>query len=541
MTAKLSLATTRPASPPPPSLVLLLDLALALGLFVLALGIRLPNLLTVPRFTDEQLDVLYTIPLYRHEAVPLVGWDPYNGALFSYLLALALWTIGPHAYTPRLLVLLLGAAAVAATYLLGRRLGGPLAGAVAGGLLATSATHVVVNSHVSWSNALTPLFVTVAVLTLLPAATHGSGVALALGGLLFGLALQTHPSVMTLLPGLALGLLWRRPRLVFSRWLLLAGALFLLGYSNVIAYNLTPEVRAGQEDQYRRTAYRLLPAWRSTGESTLGRLLHQQQSYAEDQGGASYLESLGALLLNLPRVAASLVDSRPRWTDYLLDPSFWIYGVVLLLGLLWPLRHGNPLLALAALSSVALLPLFTNKFEPIFSGRYLMPLLPLAFAGFGALVADLWRLALERGLRVVIALGTAALVLYPLLPLVRYEQRVAEEGQINVDLIQTAARLQEARRPGEPLLLDEALGRRGLPADGDLLQSLRALLELRSEPYQVGPASPGKLEGQLGGARTALVVFAGPPDRDLEDRYRLIQLEERRGGRYGAYRLERRE
>src|SRR5438094_21430 len=49
------------------------DVAVMLGVALLAGAVRLPNLLTIPRFTDEQLDVLYTLPLYRHQAIPLVG------------------------------------------------------------------------------------------------------------------------------------------------------------------------------------------------------------------------------------------------------------------------------------------------------------------------------------------------------------------------------------------------------------------------------------------------------------------------------------
>jgi hypothetical protein len=139
-------------------------------------------------------------------------------------------------------------------------------------------------------------------------------------------------------------------------------------------------------------------------------------------------------------------------------------------------------------------------------------------------------------------LAAAALVLIgsPLLMLVRFEQRADDDGQVNLDLIGTATAADRSRSAGEPLLLDEALGRRSLPADGDLLLTLRLLLELRQVEYLVGPASAGKLEPQLAGARTALIVFAQPYDRDLERRFRVQRVEERGTGRYGLYRLERR-
>lgn len=493
------------------------DVAALGGLFALAGLVRWPNLLTVPRFTDEQIEVFSTLPIYRLQAFPLASVDPYNGPLYNYLLAAALWIFGPDPETPRQFSLLVGSLTVAATYLLGRRLGGRLAGLVAAGLLLTCATHVLVNSHIAWSNATTPLFTTIALWTLLPAIRDGSGRSLALGGLALALALQTHPSVAAFFPGVALALLARQPTLLRSRWLIVAGALFVLGYANMLAYNVVSE------------------------QGSVARLIHQQQTYAGGEAGAGfYLANLGSLALNLPRVAASLVEPRPSWRDYVFSPSFWLYGGVLLGGLVWPLRRRNPLPLLGGASFLLLLPLFNGRFEPIFDGRYLMPVLPLGFAGFGTLVNDAWRGVAGRWSRPVFSVAVAALLAYPLIPLARYEQRAASEGELNLDLIQSAATLDQARRAGESIILDEVLGRRGLPADGDLLQSLRVLLELRNVLYRITPATAVSLEGELGEARSALVAFALPYDPGLDDRFRLERIEDKTGGRYGAFRVERR-
>ena len=516
---------------------LLADLGAVLGLVALAAAIRLPGLLTVPRFTDEQLDVLYTIPLYRLHGLPLIGFDPYNGPLFSYLLALMLWAVGPEPSTPRLLPLVLGVGAVVATYWLGRSLGGRLAGVVAGGLLAVSAVHVVINSHIAWSNATTPFFTTLAFCIILPAITRGSGPRLALGALAFAIALQTHPSVLFLLPGIGLAVLLKQPGLVRSRWTLIAAALFVLGYSNVIAYNLLPK----DSDTYWQEAKHFVPGWTRTDDDALGRLSHEERMNAEGGTGlAGYPTNVQLMALNLPRVAANLIEPRPIATDFLREPTFWLYGALVLLGLAWPLRRGNPLTLLGALSFLLLLPLFNAKYEPIFNGRYLMPVLPLAFAGFGCFVDDLRRSMADRPLRVGLAVLTLAVLAYPLLPLVRYHQRNEADGQINLDLIQTAATVAAARRPDEPILLDEALGRRSLPADGDLLMNLQTFLGLRGAPFQVAPTTPGKLDGELGGARSAIVVVAQPYDRSLESRYRFSPIEDRTSGRFAAYRIERR-
>jgi 4-amino-4-deoxy-L-arabinose transferase-like glycosyltransferase len=515
----------------------LLDLAAVTALVLLAAAARLPGLLTVPRFTDEQLDVLYTLPLYRLQGLPVVAFDPYNGPLFSYLLAALLWTVGPEPWTPRLLPLLLGLATVAATYWLGRSLGGRVAGLVAGGLLIGSAVHVVVNSHIAWSNATTPFFTTLAFGLILPAVTRGSGPRLALGALAFALALQTHPSVAFFLPGVALAVLLKQTGLVRSRWAAIGALLFVLGYGNMLAYHLVIK----GEDAYWQEARQLVPTWSRTEDDAIGRLDHEQRMNAEGETGLlAYPTNLATLAGNLPRVAANLVEPRPLLTDFLREPTFWLYGALVLVGLAWPLRHGNPLPLLAGLSFLLLVPLFNGKYEPIFNGRYLMPVVVLAYAGFGSLVPDLWRAQRGRPARLALALVICGLLAFPLLPLLDYHQRLQREGQVSYDLIRSAAAVSAARRADEPLLLDDRLGRRGLAADGDLLMNLEVFLQFRAAPYRVGPASAGRLERELDGARSAVVVFAEPYDRALESRYRFTRVEESATGRYAAYRLERR-
>ena len=67
---------------------------------------------------------------------------------------------GPSAATPRILMLMAGTLTVLLTYALGRVLHGRRVGLLASTLLATSAMHTAVNSHIAWSNCVTPLFTT---------------------------------------------------------------------------------------------------------------------------------------------------------------------------------------------------------------------------------------------------------------------------------------------------------------------------------------------------------------------------------------------
>ena len=444
MTDRLSLSSSRPAAPWSRPRLALVDCAALIGLAFLALVIRVPSLLTVPRFTDEQLEVLYTLPLYRHQALPLVGFDPTSGPIFSYLLAALFWVVGPQPYVPRLLVLLIGVATVAAVYLLGRSVGGRLAGLIAAGLLATSATHVLINSHIAWSDSTTPLFTTLAFATLVPAVTRGSGLRLAAAGLVFAIALQTHAAVVAFLPGVLLALLWRRPRLLLGRWGFLASLLLIAGYSNLLIYHIPGR----GDDPYRVVVRESIPGWNAGGDGTYPGPSEQQRSDAAALGGiGSYLSNLGMLALNLPRLAASIIDERPNWTDYLLDPSFWLYAALFVVGLVWPLGRANPLLLLAASSYLVALILFNGRYEPTFSGRFLVPLLPLAFAGFGTLVADVWSEVSGQVPRLVLATTVVLLIAFPLLPLLRFLQHNGPDGQVDVDLIQSAAVL-AAGSPG---------------------------------------------------------------------------------------------
>src|SRR5206468_902952 len=168
-------------------------------------------------------------------ALHLVGVRTYFGPLNEYLLVAAWRLLGRDPHFMRLLPLLFGAATVPAAYWLGRELRGHLAGLLTALLVGVSGFHVLVSSHVGWTNCLTPLFTTLACAALARAVRLGSGTALALCGLLFGLALQTHLLAGLLLPGAAAYLLWKRPRLLRSPWLALAALLFLAGVGTYVA------------------------------------------------------------------------------------------------------------------------------------------------------------------------------------------------------------------------------------------------------------------------------------------------------------------
>ena len=101
------------------------------------------------------------------------------------------------------------------------------------------------NSHVAWGNCVTPLFTTTAGWLLARAARLGDaptglsrtgGLLLVLACAAFGLALQTHPSVAVLLPGVGLYIVWQRRRWLLSPWPYLGAATLLAAQAPTLLY-----------------------------------------------------------------------------------------------------------------------------------------------------------------------------------------------------------------------------------------------------------------------------------------------------------------
>ena len=212
---------------------LLLDVAIVLGLFMLAVLIRLPLLIEAPPFTDETMEVLFALAISRGEGFPLTGYDTYDGPLWSYILAAAFCIFGPSPILPRAIVLVAASLTVVVTYLFGREVGGRTAGAIAAGLLLGAPWHILTHSHVGWSHTLTPLLATTALLLVARALNRDNPRLLVGAGLVLGLTVQSHPTAVALLPGVALAVLAypRGRRWLRTPWPYLAGLAAALAYS----------------------------------------------------------------------------------------------------------------------------------------------------------------------------------------------------------------------------------------------------------------------------------------------------------------------
>lgn len=493
--------------------------------------IRLPYLWAIPQLTDETMDSLRSFAIYQGRALPLTNVAPYVGALYNYVEAAAFWLTGPSVYTPRLLVWLLGALAVGATYWMAREMLGRPAACLAAALLATSGVHVGGNSHVAWSQCTTPLLLAVALGFLHRAVRRRRGPSLLAAGFALGLALQTHPTVLAFLPGAAAYLLWSGRSLFRTRWPYLAFALFLLGYGNMLWYNATTNLQSLRSAQSRDVAYA------------------RDGTDQEDVVRDAYLAQQGRIAMTLLRLPAGALDARAP-SEYLRDPTVPAYAALTVGGIALLALAGNPLPAFLLLSALLLFPFVNAEHELLpRQGRYLAPLLPLLFTALAAAALRLWQPA-ERLLSrrhagpsaraIPGLLAAGALVLLPLLPLGRYYAESVRTGQTNDRFFALLAEVEASRSNDEFVLLDYALAGEKLGGGGTALRTLQFMLTVRGIPHDDLTLEPGRLARRYGDGGIMLVM--------ADKTYRAIGADlplEPAGGRpaleppnpYGVYRL----
>ena len=216
-----------------------LDVLVAITLFAIALATRWPHLMAIPAFADEGLEVLwgYRIALGGH--LPLTAYDAYDGPLFPYLIAAAFKLFGVRMLVPRAVVAVCGALTVPATYGFGTVVAGRWTGVVAALLVSACPALVLYSSHYAWSNSLTPLFATLAFACVYAGVVKASRAALAAGGLLAALTLQTHPITILALGGAGIWLVRSQAE---HPWLTAAelrrpAAFFVVGYLPMVVGN----------------------------------------------------------------------------------------------------------------------------------------------------------------------------------------------------------------------------------------------------------------------------------------------------------------
>ena len=475
-----------------------LVLAAVLALAVLA---RLPALQLVPHLTDETGEVLYARAILAEGQRPLVHTDAYNGAFWAYLMAGWLHLMPDDVAAPRLLSLALGLATVLAALALAAALAPPprrlMAALLGGSLMATAFTPSLVNSRVAWSNSSTPLWCALCALLLLRAVRREAGDMEAplswLGvGLLGGLALQSHPSAIVFLVGLALWLLMGGGR---WRWLGRAGpwlALLaaLVAYAPVIVYNLRDGLKTLEEA-------RSSTNW-AAGQAGGAAVLAAGQQLGRAIVGGFGPE--GQAATGLPaRLMAGL------WAGAYLLAALW---------LAWApgagaIDDGNDSqassgappgrgLPLALLLAAALgLPAFNRNWAGFLEARYLGFLLPFLSAAMGVWLARLLipedggRAGIDHGaLRRRAALPTLAAALLIALPLVMGWLQVRGAMDLQRDNRRLLAMLEQARAAqarGAALWVDRELKPVRWPAGGHPRRAVEYLLTMAGLPFEELP------------------------------------------------------
>ena len=497
-------------------------------LFLAALAIRWPYLLRLPHFTDETVELEWSLAIWRGEIFPLTASDRYYGPLHSYFVAFCFWLFGPSIILPRTIVMVCGALTVVLTYLLGRALANRAVGLVGAGLLATAPQHIIINSHVAWQNSTTPFYATLTFLALAlylnrvvrwtrsveagaesrtsrPLTFRGGGYWLPLAGFCYGLVLHTHVGTIVLAPALGLTVLlvvWRAKAWQVFRtpWPWLAPVMGLIAYSPVLIYNLMNGLAGLRRVQTRRDyAYETALSWEK------------------------YRQNLTDLGLSLTRMISNPMRiPEERW-HYLTSPHLVFLVALCLIGLGLLVRRGQPLPFCALLTTTLIMPAFNKAYgQPwdryMLTGRYLTFLLPLAFIAaavtltglFGLFVRILPRLtrlpALRQGLLGVVGVAITVLVVYPLQPLARYYTHEGAKDPANTSILATVEFVRATRGERTPVIIGRKFASVDLRDGADMREIFDLLLDLESTPH----VSPHNTHAEI----ERLVSGASPGDRE---------------------------
>lgn len=400
-----------------------LDVIVSLLFFAFALAVRLPHFATIPVISDESREVLWGLDIARGIHFPIVATDSYEGPLFPYLLAFLFRVFGVSPELPRLFVLVCGALTVVATYWLGKIWFNRVAGVVAAMFMTTAATHIFVNSHIAWTSATTPLYTTLALIAFATAIRARSRGTWLLAGVLYGLALQTHPAVIMLAPPLVLWLLWdSRGR----AWLktpapYLGGIGALAAYSPVLAYNLI--------------------AW-GTAKASLNTALRREYAFGLPESWSDYL---GRLALHASQMAKALASDLSNAQNPEVIARFtWVLVVILMVGLVVAWRRKNPLPVLTIGSTLVLLAVVYKRSYFPYDARYFSFLLPIAYAGIGLVFSSAARAIWNFDARATRARLPIRIRGIPLLP-------IANIARASAILLLSAVALALAGRPLQEL------------------------------------------------------------------------------------------
>ena len=510
-----------------------LDAALSAGLFVAALAIRLPNLMLMPGFTDETVEVLHSLPILHGTPILLTNADPYYGSIFNYMVAATFYLFGPSAEHARLMVTVLGAATVPLCYFFAKAVEDRPTGIVAALMMLTSAA-LVWNGHIAWENETTPFFATLTFLVLALALKRGSGPLLVAAGFCYGLTLQTHPGLIILGIGLLLFFLYagargqalKLPRSLrawaVSPWPYLALAGAALGCGNVVPQNVL------------HPASEWLAAERHT------------YAYVPSQTFDGYLADFQSFWVMALRMASSSFDNRPAPAEYLLAPLNLLYLAVLVGGIGYAVKTGKLMPVIVLATTGFLLPYFNKSYGYPMAARYVGYLFPMLYL---LVATPLARAATmvggEQGLtRFYVWLLVAFLIVAPAISLIGLYRSQQAAGNTNqrVLTMYDALRRQYLAGSISEVVIDKRVSQESLGGGGNVERSEDYLFTLDGLPHRSLYVTPEAVRTELrkAGSRGVGLILDSAEYRALSDHLRLSVLTSnakgvKGGTEYGAY------
>jgi hypothetical protein len=470
-----------------------LDLLAVVALLAAAFAARWPYLFLIPQWTDEMMEIGWAWQIAQGKILPLVSIDIFNGPLFHYLLAILMLLCGPSVTLARVFVMALGVGTVALTYALARAVSGRLAGLLAATLMVTTPTHILVNSHLAWSNSVTPFFTTLALLVLVVAERRSSGPLLVLGAVLAGLAWQTHVSVLAFVVGLVLALLVRRDLLAWLRrpWPYIALASLLLTHMNVIVYNSpkAPLILAAIASPDRQNLIYDMQCILSSRPPP-----EEHSTEAE-----SYETNLQSHILELLHVLAGTLKGKQELT-FTSSPLVPLYALWLLAGLVYAAFRGWPAAVVITISTTLIMPYFNPKYtsHTVLTSRYIAFLVPIAYVVMAWLLVRLLQALSERlpgstrpalawrpVLTAIALLAVLALALQALYPLAEYYQGKASRGRTNAPVFAVMEKVRALRDRYPVIYLGKGLQGYSMGGGGDLLLALDTIILLDGEEHEI--------------------------------------------------------
>jgi hypothetical protein len=420
---------------------------------------RLPYLMLVPYFEDETVEALVALKVYPGGQFVAYGMDNYIGPLYTDLVALGYYLTHFDPAVPRALIVILNALMIGLTYVLARVLGlGRFASGLAALLLLTSPHHILINSHIAWSNSMIGFFTTAMLITLALAVKKNQPRWLLASGVLAGLAMHAHPVSAIMLFAVVVWFVLDRDarRFLKTKWPYLGVLLALAAESIVIINNLQTGFYGVAEAQSRAYIWQLSPTLET------------------------YLSNFGRLSLQLFRVAGGQLEGPEEFSVLIGLPLIFVAWLLIGVGYALRWRMKMPLIVVGVM--IVVMPFVSNHYGTIITSRltnHFTPLIAIMMAAAAQAIVVHQR---KRSLQLVAAMAFGIATLYPLIPLIDYYQQRVAQGRTNAEFFPFAAAIR-ADSNGAPIYLSTTLSELRLGGSGNVGYVMDYLLGLDQLPH----------------------------------------------------------